>query len=115
MKYAERLLADAISVMAEAETGRMATGELVQRLRALPTSPWRTYRGSGITDDASGAMFLASLLRHFGVEPKTIRVRPKGEPNSTAKGYTRADLIAGAERAGQILDGCPGAGKGVTP
>ena len=109
MEYGERLVTDAISVMEGHE--RMATSELVQGLRALHTSPWRTYRGSGITDDASGAMLLASLLKHFGVEPKTIRVRPKGEPNSTAKGYTRADLIAGAERGRVPL----GDGKGRNP
>ena len=56
--------------------------------------------GSGITDDASGAMTMASLLKRFGVEPRTIRVKPKSEPNSTAKGYVLADLAAAAGRAG---------------
>jgi hypothetical protein len=96
------LLTDAISVMAGA--GKMATTELARRLRQLPTSPWRTYRGTGIIEDASGAMLMASLLRRFGVEPKTIRLKPKGEPNSTAKGYVLADLMAGSERAGLRLD-----------
>ncbi len=109
MEYAERLITDAISIMDGHE--RMATSELVQRLRALGTSPWRAYRGSGITDDASGAMLLASLLKHFGVEPRTIRVRSKGEVSSTAKGYRRADFIAGAERGGVPLGG----GKGRNP
>jgi hypothetical protein len=106
MEYAERLLADAILVMDGHE--RMATSELVRRLRDLPASPWRAYRGSGITDDASGTMLLASLLKRFEVEPRTIRVRSKGEPNSTAKGYRRADLIAGAGRAGVPLGGRKG-------
>lgn len=97
-EYAERLLADAISAMDGKE--KMATRELVQRLRSLPNSTWRAYRGSGITNDASGAMLLASLLKRFGVGPKTIRVRPKSEPKSTAKGYRRADLIRCAVRAG---------------
>ena len=112
MEYAERLLADVILIMEGCE--KMATSELIQRLRARPTSPWRTYRGSGITDDASGAVLLASLLKHFGVGPRTIRVKPKGEPNSTVKGYTRADLIAGAERAGVVLGGEEGRNS-VTP
>ena len=108
-EYAERLLVDAISVMTG--TDRMATGELARRLRELPTSPWRTYRGSGIAADASGAMVMASLLKRFGVEPRTIRMRPKSELNSTAKGYRLADLIAGAGRAGVPLGG----GKGRNP
>lgn len=99
---AERLLADTITAMVGHE--RMATSELARRLRELPTSPWRTYRGGGITPDASGAMTMASLLKRFGVEPRTIRVRPKSEPNSTAKGYTLQDLVAGRERAGLWLN-----------
>jgi hypothetical protein len=98
MEYAEKLLADAIVAMGGNE--KMATGGLARRLRGLPTSPWRTYRGGGITPDASGAMTMASLLKRFGVEPRTIRLRPKTEPNSTAKGYVLADLVAAAGRAG---------------
>jgi hypothetical protein len=112
MEYAERLLADAIVAMGGNE--KMATGELARRLRDLPTSPWRTFRGNGITPDASGAMTMASLLRRFGVEPKTIRLKAKGEPNSTAKGYVLADLIAAAERAGLLSYGEPGRNP-VTP
>jgi hypothetical protein len=108
-EYAERLLAHAVSVTGGTE--KVATGELARRLRELPTSPWRTYRGSGIADDASGAMVMASLLKRFGVEPRTIRVRPKGEPSSTAKGYRLADLVAAAEWAGLPLAG----GKGRNP
>jgi uncharacterized protein DUF3631/C-5 cytosine-specific DNA methylase len=107
-EYAEWLLTDAISVMGDNE--KMATSELVRRLRELPTSPWRAYRGGGITDDASGAIMMANLLKRFGVKPKTIRFRPKGEPNSTAKGYRWADIIAGSERAG-----VPRGGTGRNP
>ena len=112
MEYAVRLLADAIFVMAG--TDKMETFELSSRLRELPTSPWRTYRGSGITADTSGAMVMASLLKRFGVEPRTIRVRPKGELNSTAKGYRLSDLMAGADGAGLRLDAETGRNP-VTP
>ena len=70
---------------------RIASGRLVRGLREIPTSPWRTYEGTGITE-----ISLASMLKLFGVEPKTIRFKPKSEPNSTAKGYYRADLAAAA-------------------
>ena len=112
MEYAEKLLADAIVAMDGNE--KMATSELASRLRELPTSPWRTYLGGGITPDASGAMTMASLLKRFGVEPRTIRVRPKSEPNSTAKGYVLADLAAAAGRAGLGSYGEPGRNP-VTP
>jgi hypothetical protein len=96
LEYAEHALRDGIRVTTDRD--RIATVELLEALRALGTSPWRSYEGDGLTD-----ISLASLLKLFGVEPKTIRLKPKGEPNSTAKGYYRADLLAGAERAGVTL------------
>lgn len=92
LEYAEHLLRDVLSVIGERD--KITTAELVKGLRDIGTSPWRSYEGSGITD-----ISLASLLKLFGVEPKTIRVKPKGEPNSTAKGYTRADMVAGIGNA----------------
>jgi hypothetical protein len=96
LEYAEQALRDAIRVIADHD--RISTVELLEGLRALGTSPWRSYEGSGLTD-----MSLASLVKLFGVEPKTIRVKPKGEPKSTAKGYYRAHLLAGAKQAGVNL------------
>lgn len=87
LEYAERLLRDVQSVVGDRE--RITTADLLKGLRDIGTSPWRTYEGTGITD-----ISLAALLKPFGVEPKTIRVRPKGEPKSTAKGYCRTDMVA---------------------
>ena len=85
LEYAERLLRDSLMVIGERD--RIASAELVRGLREIPTSPWRTYEGAGITD-----ISLASMLKLFGVEPKTIRFKPKSQPNSTAKGYYRDRL-----------------------
>lgn len=95
MEYAEQVLRDSILVIGDRD--RISTAALIDGLRTLGTSPWRSYDGSGLTD-----MSLASLVKLFGVEPKTIRFKPKGEANSTAKGYLRTDLMAGAERAGVV-------------
>ena len=119
-EYSERLLADCILIMDGKE--KMATSELVQGLRTIPTSPWRIYRGNGITDDTSGAMMMAGMLGRFGVKPRTIRLRPRGDPNSTAKGYVLADLAGAARRSGLHLEGgtarnsvTPAAIRGDTP
>ena len=82
MEYAERLLCDSAVVIDERD--RITSVELVRGLRDIPTSPWRSYEGTGITE-----ISLAAMLKLFGVEPKTIRFKPKSEPNSTAKGYYR--------------------------
>jgi hypothetical protein len=85
LEFSEWLLRDSLLVIGERE--RIASAELVRGLREIPTSPWRLYEGTGITE-----ISLASMLKLFDVEPKTIRFKPKSEPNSTAKGYYREPL-----------------------
>lgn len=88
-EYAEQLVRDALTVIGA--RGRIPSGELVRGLRAIATSPWRSYEGTGITE-----ISLAAMLRRFAVEPKTIRVKPKGQANSTSKGYLRVQIAAAA-------------------
>jgi hypothetical protein len=92
LEYTERLMRDALTVVGARD--RIASVELVRGLREIPTSPWRSYEGTGITE-----ISLAAMLSLFGVEPTTIRFKPKGEPHSTAKGYYRKDMVAGATAA----------------
>ena len=91
-EYAERLLCDSLAVIGERD--RIATADLLKGLRDIDTSPWRSYEGTGITD-----ISLAAMLGLFGVEPKTIRFKPKGQSHSTAKGYYRKDLEVGTAAA----------------
>jgi hypothetical protein len=90
LEYAEHLLRDVLTVIGDRD--RITTADLLNGLRDIPTAPWRLYEGPGITD-----ISLAATLKLFGVVPKTIRFKPKSEPNSTAKGYYRADLVAAAK------------------
>jgi hypothetical protein len=97
LEYTERLMRDALTVVGARD--RIASADLVRGLRDIPTSPWRSYEGTGITE-----ILLASMLGIFGVEPKTIRFRPKGESHSTAKGYYRKDMVAATAAAQIQLD-----------
>ena len=97
LEYAEHLLRDVIAVVGDRD--RLATAELVKGLRAIDTSPWRSYEGTGIAD-----ISLAAMLKLFGAEPKTIRFRPRSERNSTAKGYYRAELVAASGAVGIVID-----------
>jgi hypothetical protein len=85
LEYAERLLSDALTVIGERD--RITTTDLLAGLRAIHTAPWRSYERSGLTETS-----LAALLDLFHIGPKTIRIKPKSKPRSTAKGYFRADL-----------------------
>ena len=86
LEFSEWLLRDSLLVVGERD--RITSAELVRGLREIPTSPWRSYEGTGVTE-----ISLASMLKLFEVEPKTIRFKPKSEPNSTAKGYFRDHFL----------------------
>ncbi|QFU85718.1 DUF3631 domain-containing protein [Amycolatopsis sp. YIM 10] len=61
----------------------LPTTELLNRLRAMPESPWGEYGPAGLS-----AMKLGSLLREYDIRSTTIRFPGAGQ----AKGYQRADF-----------------------
>lgn len=78
--YAKQLLADMVIIMEEEKkrpAQKQANGHVliaisgddaIARLKAIPASPWRTYKGIGLTRHA-----MAALLGRFGIQTKTIR------------------------------------------
>jgi hypothetical protein len=62
--------------------GALATAAILEKLAALPESPWGDLHGKPITD-----RMLSSRLRQYGVKSKTVRIGDK-----TPKGYAREDL-----------------------
>jgi Protein of unknown function (DUF3631) len=91
-EYAVRLLKDLLRVSGDQK--QITTQEAITKLRQIPTSPWRRFRGDGLKDGIEGAMVVAGLLSRFGVKPSTIRIAPKGAgTGSTAKGYKRDALL----------------------
>jgi hypothetical protein len=81
-----RLLTDIREVFGDQKA--MPTGELLNRLRELPESPWNNLRGKPL-DDRS----LAARLRKYEIKPKVIRF---GE--HPHRGYERADLLDAWQR-----------------
>ena len=89
-QYRKRLLQDVAAVMHGAN---VRSTELLERLYALPTAPWRTFRGEGL--DASA---MARMLR-MHVAPKPLRFGKK-----VVKGYAWKDVqkqLAALEGSGQ--------------
>lgn len=90
-----RLLRD-IKEIVEAEEKRrkgarvpgVFTETLLAKLYAIEEAPWGNYYGRGFE-----ARDLASLLRHYGIQPTTIRSKDK-----VAKGYKRDVLHEAWER-----------------
>jgi hypothetical protein len=91
-EYAFRLLHDMVRVIGDQR--QITTQDALAKLREIPTSPWRRFRGEGLKDGIEGAMVVAGLLSPFGVKPSTIRIAAKDVgTGSTAKGYKRQALL----------------------
>lgn len=91
-EYALQLLHDMLRVIGDRK--QITTQEAIAKLRDIPTSPWRRFRGDGLKDGIEGAMIVAGLLSRFGVKSSTIRIAAKNVgTGSTAKGYKRHALL----------------------
>ncbi len=103
-EYALRLLRDMLHVIGDQK--QITTQESITKLRQIPTSPWRRFRGDGLKDGIEGAMVVAGLLSRFGVNSSTIRIAAKNVgTGSTAKGYKRRALLnalAGINGSGSV-------------
>jgi Protein of unknown function (DUF3631) len=96
-EYALRLLHDMVRVIGDHR--QITTQDAIAKLRKIPTSPWRRFRGEGLKDGIEGAMVVAGLLSPFGVKPSTIRIAAKDVgTGSTAKGYKRQALLEALRR-----------------
>ena len=77
----------------------IATEHLLDELRAIPTAPWRAYRGVGLN-----AYNLADMLKGLGLKPKPIRVKAsKSATQAIKRGYTWESLVDAANKAGLTL------------
>jgi hypothetical protein len=86
--YAVRLLTDVRAVLKPGEAA-VPSRELVERLRLLPTGPWRSYQRSGLSE-----ITLAQLLGAFGLESKDRRIG-KGRKNSKVlKAWSASEINA---------------------
>lgn len=74
----------------------ITSADLIERLKQIPTSPWRTFRGVGLN-----AQMVGYLLDNLKIQSKPIRVKSgKDAKQAFARGYLRADLLAAAKLVG---------------
>lgn len=74
----------------------ITSANLIDSLKAIPTSPWRMFRGTGLT-----AQDAAFLLDSLNIRPKPIRILPgKYTKGAIQRGYMRTDLVAAAKLIG---------------
>jgi hypothetical protein len=92
-QYSERLLRDLHALLLE--NGSLPTAEALEALKALPVSPWRKFRGKGITHHDLGHM-----LRSYGVIPRNIRFG-HWKQNKVQRGYTLNQTQAAIDKLGR--------------
>jgi hypothetical protein len=87
-EYSIRLLRDLHTVMGHEKT--ISSLEAVDKLRAIPTAPWRKFKGDGITMHN-----IADMLSRFGVRPQAVRIgtSKKGSNVNTKKGYKLQNVV----------------------
>jgi hypothetical protein len=102
MEYAEYLLRDMVSICKDRKA--ISSIDAIETLKSIPTSPWRKFRGVGLT-----ATDLATMLNRFGVKPKAVRFsnpknaseRNKSKGGFVQKGYTKEQLDAAFKMMGE--------------
>lgn len=86
--FKEKAIQDLMSVFSHNERA-MFTDVAIEQMKSIPTSPWRTYKGEGLT-----AVTLSDLLSTFC---KTRSVKIGGK---TKRGFQRTDVMNGFEKMG---------------
>jgi len=85
-EYAKRLLTDLYGLFVVG--GRViSTEDTISALRAIPTAPWRKFRGDGLD-----AHDLANMLSRFGVRPVRIALGSGRGKQTFKRGYKRQDV-----------------------
>ena len=79
-EYGERLLHDIADVFGK-QHKFMFTSTLIEKLYALPTGPWRKFRGVGLSP-----IDMSNLLSRFSVQPKLGR-EGRGRTAKNGRGY----------------------------
>ncbi len=101
-EYELRLLRDCVTVSppqnGHKTQGHISTAELIEKLKELPTGPWRKFKGEGIS-----SRMLSQMLANFGIRPALHRApkRSAGAYGKVARGYEAAELrkaLHGAEK-----------------
>ena len=90
-EFARRLLLDMVTVCGKGDA--VYTADALDQLKALPTGPWRKFRGVGLTMHD-----LANLLSRFGVRPVNVRTKGGRANSKVVKGYKRDALVKAAEQ-----------------
>lgn len=84
-EYGKRLLLDLYGVFVSGGFKAISSKDALEQLKAIPTAPWRAYRGAGLTVHA-----MSDMLSTFGVRPVNLSIGKGREGRKVLKGYKYA-------------------------
>jgi hypothetical protein len=86
--YSQRAVRDLLAAFRDGED-RLPTAVAVERMRDIPTAPWRQFRGVGLNP-----ITLSDLVSRHGIQPKSIQFGKGRKERKVLQGYYRADVQA---------------------
>lgn len=86
-EYAKRALSDLWGILVKSNVKVIRTEDAIEGMKALPTAPWRKYKGVGID-----ALELSNLLNTFRLAPKRIAIGSGRGNQRFYRGYKRVDV-----------------------
>lgn len=86
-EYAKRLISDLYGLFAANGRAVIRTEDVIDLLKAIPTAPWRKFRGEGID-----AHDLSNMLSRFGLRPVRVQYGNGRENRKQYRGYKRKDV-----------------------
>lgn len=90
-QYGERLLRDLATVIGKHRS--IFTADAITALKAVPTMPWRKFRGRQDQGGGLTPIDMSNLLSPFGVAPKVIHTNGRRHDAKRARGYRREDIL----------------------
>jgi hypothetical protein len=94
--FGDYAVRDLLSVFHRKED-RLSSADAIARMKEIPTSPWRTYKGTGLDADMLGDL----LSLHFPQNTKTgKRIKSIRIGKKIVRGFYRKDVEAAAKKIG---------------
>ncbi len=94
-EYGQRLLLD-LYALTVTHGKYIATKQALDLLLAIPTAPWRKYRGKGLD-----AHVMSKMLDIYGLGPVRIALGNGRGKQTFLRGYKQADILAALGRIGK--------------
>lgn len=92
-EYSRRLLLDVYALCAATGAKAISTQTALEGLKAIPTGPWRRFKGEGID-----AHDLSNMLSLFGLRPVRIATGSGRGNQKFSRGYKRKDVEAAMQK-----------------